>query len=46
MKVRLDLELEFDDGVSSRELLESMGEIYQAIGNNVIDYDVIREEEV
>ena len=46
MKVRLDLELEFDDGISSRELLESIGEIYQTVGENVIDYNVIREEEV
>ena len=46
MEVRLDLMLEFDDGISRKELLESMGEIYQAIGNNVIDYDVLKEEEV
>lgn len=46
MKVRLDLELEFDDGIGKEELLNSMNDIYETIGNNVMDYNVIREEEV
>ena len=46
MKVRVDIVLEFDDSTSKKDYQDAMSEIYEAIGNNVLDYYVIREEEV
>lgn len=46
MKVRIDVILEFGEGISEKEYKDAMADIYNEMWEHATDVDVINEEEI
>lgn len=46
MKVRMDVILEFEDGIDDEKLEDAVATIYDAMWDNAIDLDIINEEKM
>lgn len=46
MKVRMDVILEFEDGIDDEKLEDRIATIYDTMWDNAIDLDIINEEKM